>query len=145
MENHFNYEAVPYSFAHCFNHQCVRNNKCLRHLAAEHCAPTQLFLQIINPACVPEDTGSCPYFRSVRKIRIAWGVKHLLDKVPYKEGKLLKSQMIRRFGRTSYYRYYRKEFGLSTDDQEFIRQIFKENGITEEPVYEYYTEEYQWS
>lgn len=27
MENEFNYNAVPNSYAHCFNRQCVKSNE----------------------------------------------------------------------------------------------------------------------
>lgn len=33
---------------------------------------------------------------------------------------------------------------LSPDDQRYIQKLFKEKGITEEPVYDYYTDEYNW-
>jgi hypothetical protein len=32
MEDNFDYQSVPYSFAHCFNSQCPKGEKCL-HLA----------------------------------------------------------------------------------------------------------------
>lgn len=144
MENNFNYESVPFIFALCFNQRCVISNNCLHHLAAEHCTPAYPVIHTVNPLRVPEDTETCPYFHSTQKVRMAWGIKHLLDKMPYKEAKLIKSQMLRCFGKPLYYRYYRKEYGLSSEKQEFIRRIFRTTGITEEPVFEYYTEEYVW-
>lgn len=144
MENHFKYESVPSHFAHCFNGQCVKSNSCLRHLAAEHCTAAHPIIRTINPLCVPDNSDTCPYFRPLEKIRIAWGIKHLFDRLPYTEAKLLKSQIMARFGKTMYYRYYRKEYGVSPENQEFIRRVFSKKGIAEEPAFEYYSEEYIW-
>ena len=43
-----------------------------------------------------------------------------------------------------YYRFYRKEKYLSPEQQEYIRRIFRQKGITEEPAFDSYTEEYKW-
>lgn len=52
--------------------------------------------------------------------------------------------MLSHFGRGLYYRFYRKEKYLSPEQQEYIRRIFRQKGITEEPAFESYTEEYKW-
>lgn len=83
MENDFNYELVPPHYIHCFNHECTRRKECLRHKAAEHCTSLHSVIRIVNPAAVPGNSDECAYFHPVRKIRMAWGVGHLLDNVPY--------------------------------------------------------------
>lgn len=145
MENEFNYHAVPHNYAHCFNHQCVKSNTCLRHLVATHCTSAQPTIYIVNPVWIPEDTSTCTQFRPIQKIRMAWGVQSLLNNVPYKDARALKSQIISYFGKTHYYRIYRKEYGLTPNQQEFIRRVFRHKGISEEPAFESYTEVYQWS
>ena len=144
MENEFNYQSVPYNFAHCFNHQCPKAGKCLRNIAAQHCINNYPTLRIINPAAIPADANACPHFRSATKIHVAWGIKHLLDNVPYKNVYELKSQMIAHFGRGRYYRFYRKECYLAPEQQAYIRQLFRNQGIKEEPAFEAYSDEYSW-
>ena len=56
----------------------------------------------------------------------------------------MKAQIINHFGRNEYYRIYRKEHGLSPESQNYIRQVFRSKGFTEEPAFDSYTEEYQW-
>jgi len=77
-------------------------------------------------------------------VRVAWGIKHLLDDVPYKSLQPLKNQLIAYFGRGKYYRFYRKECSLSPEDQKYIRQTFRQHGIKKEPAFETYSEEYRW-
>lgn len=99
MENNFDYESVPYEYAHCFNSQCTRSQKCLHHLVAENSTSQYPTLRVINPNCIPVDTAQCPYFKSTRKLHMAWGVKRLLDNVPYKDGNALRNQLIAHFGK----------------------------------------------
>lgn len=73
MENKFDYQSVPYGFAHCFNSQCVHKEECLHHLAATNCTSQCPTLSIINPNCIPADTTNCPHFRKALKCRVAWG------------------------------------------------------------------------
>ncbi|MEO4949205.1 DUF6078 family protein, partial [Bacteroides uniformis] len=76
MENKFDYQSVPYGFAHCFNSQCVHKEECLHHLAATNCTSQCPTLSIINPNCIPADTTNCPHFRKALKCRVAWGIRH---------------------------------------------------------------------
>lgn len=62
MENKFDYQSVPYGFAHCFNSQCVHKEECLHHLAATNCTSQCPTLSIINPNCIPADTTQLPSF-----------------------------------------------------------------------------------
>lgn len=144
MENKFDYQTVPYGFTHCFHSHCARKEECLHHLAAAHCTSQYPTLSIINPNYIPADTTDCPYFRSARKQRVAWGIRHLLDNVPHKCAAPMRNQLIGHFGKTAYYRFYRQEQALFPKAQAYIRQVFKQNGIAEEPKFERYSEEYSY-
>lgn len=144
MEENFDYQSMPYHFAHCFNNQCPKGEKCLHHLAAMHSNSQYPTISIVNPNCIPEDMNACPFYHSTQKIRVAWGVKHLLDNVPHKDAIALKDLMLSYFGRGLYYRFYRKEKYLAPEQQEYIRRIFRQKGIAEEPIFDSYTEEYKW-
>ena len=94
--------------------------------------------------CIPATGIDCPHFQNAEKIHVAWGISHLLDNVPYKDGTNIKQQLIGHFGKTLYYRFYREERFLSPAEQHYIRQLFRRKGITEEPVFDSYTDEYNW-
>ena len=144
MEEEFNYEAVPYGYAHCFSAHCPKGGECLHHLAAMHSTDRYPTLSVVNPNCIPEDADSCPSFRPIRKIRVAWGIRHLLDHVTYKDADSLKRMMISHFGRGMYYRFYRKERFVTPEQQEYIQRIFRQKGITDQLAFDSYTEEYKW-
>ncbi|NDV66391.1 DUF6078 family protein [Bacteroides sp. 224] len=144
MENNLDYQLVPDYYAHCLNEQCSRRSQCLRHLVAQADTSQHNVIRIINPKSIPADTNNCPFFKSNRKIRKAWGVKHLLDNVPYKDGSSIRQQLIDYFGRNMYYHIYRLERGILPEEQAYIQNVFRANGIAEEPQYEKYTEEYDF-
>ena len=75
---------------------------------------------------------------------MAWGVRALLDDVPLKDAVSIKDRLLQHFGRSLYYRFYRKEYSIDPEQQEFIRRLFRQKDIKKEPAFEYYTEEYKW-
>lgn len=135
---------ASYNYARCFNSQCAKADNCLHRLAALHDTTEYPTVWSINPLCIPADSNQCPYFQSSKKVRMAWGINHLLDEVPHKNLQPLKSQLIAHFGRNKYYRFYREECYLTPEDQDYIRKAFRQHNIPTEPAFNSYSEEYQW-
>lgn len=144
MEKDFNYQSVPGGFAHCFNHKCSNSKICLRALAAKECESGKYFINTVNPAFYPEEEDSCPYLIKNEKVRIAWGITHLFDSVPYKKASELRRRLISHFNKSHYYRIYRKELPLTPSDQQYINLLFKQEGIKEAPSFDSYSETYNW-
>lgn len=144
MENLSEHALAPYNFSRCFNAQCLKADTCLHRLAAIYDTAEHPHIHAINPLCIPADTEQCPYFRSAQKVRVAWGITHLFDDVPYKHLHPLKNQLITHFGRGKYYRFFRKESGLFPEDQEYICKSFQQYGIQENPAFDSYSDEYRW-
>lgn len=136
--------SAPYNFARCFNAQCPKAENCLRHKAALYDISNYSLITVINPICLQTTADGCKHFRSTEKIHVAWGLKTLLDKVPYKAAISIRSQLVAHFGKSAYYRYYRGERFLSSDEQAYIRRLFQQKGVTQEPIYDHYTDEYNW-
>lgn len=145
METNFDYQSVPSGYLYCFNNQCIKKEKCLRHLVAVNCATQRLSLSIINPNRIPADTSACPYFHGAEKVRMAWGFKPIFDQIPYRTAKAMRQQIIKHFGKTAYYRFYRQECPLMPEDQAYICRLFSQNGIQEEPEFERYTYQYNYN
>lgn len=145
MEETFDYQSVPYMFAHCFQTACPKAGHCLHYLAGEHCTAEPYSISVINPRRLPGNLETCPYFSSTEKIQVAWGVKNLLANVPLQKAQRIKKRMLNHFGRNTYYRFYRKEMPVSPRDQNLIRQLFRQEGIPDEPEYDSYTLVYNWN
>lgn len=144
MEKQPQFPFAPKDFARCLNATCPRSQNCLRRTAALQDTDEHLFLKVVNPLRYPKEGEECELFRSTDKVRMAWGVTHLLDNVPYKEGSLLRNMIINHLGRSQYYRCFRKERPFAPQDQQTIRMLFRQRGISEEPSFDYYTNEFNW-
>ena len=81
---------------------------------------------------------------SDRTARFAMGITHLLDKLPHSEAVIVKSLLYDLLKRNMYYRIKNKERSIRPSEQESIRQIFLSRGITDEPVFDEYIEQYDW-
>ena len=103
MEKQPQFPFAPKDFARCLNATCPRSQNCLRRTAALQDTDEHLFLKVVNPLRYPKEGEECELFRSTDKVRMAWGVTHLLDNVPYKEGSLLRNMIINHLGRSQYY------------------------------------------
>ena len=97
MEKQPQFPFAPKDFARCLNATCPRSQNCLRRTAALQDTDEHLFLKVVNPLRYPKEGEECELFRSTDKVRMAWGVTHLLDNVPYKEGSLLRNMTNRPF------------------------------------------------
>lgn len=143
-ENKSKTKPAPTYYARCYNKQCTKADNCLRHIAVLHTTADTPFINAVNPDSFPADTTTCPYYQSAEKIHLAWGITHLLDKVPFKDGQGIRQLLISHFGKSQYYRFHRHERPLRPEDQAYIRQVFRRKGITDEPVFDSYSDEYDW-
>ena len=98
---------VPYNFARCFNDQCPQASKCLRHIAAQYNGADYLYITSVNPARYPADGNQCECFKTAVKVHVTWGLKRLLDRIPYEDAVSIRSQLVGHYGKTGYYRLYR--------------------------------------
>lgn len=135
---------IPFGFARCYQERCPLKETCLRYYSAQHEESEAHSVLIVNPRLIPEDASKCAYYKGMKKIRVAWGLKHLFDEVPAKQLYSLRSGIIASIGRTRYYRCYRMEQGLTPADQQIIAAAFRKYGLTIKPNYDHFTEEYDW-
>lgn len=144
MQENFDYSSVPHNFIHCLNGQCRHANRCLRYQVTQYIPVQRKSFAIANPACTTPDADACPYFMSDQMEQFALGITHLLDNIPHKEVNAIKRQIIACMNKATYYRCWRKERLIKPAEQEQIRQIFLNKGITEQPVFDEYVEQYDW-
>lgn len=143
MLDKFDYFRVPNGFAHCFNDRCEQAGSCLRHQIIPYIPEERWSVPIVNPARIVPG-GDCPGFMSDQPVRFAYGMEHLLDELPYREAKEVKSVMKRHFGKTCFYRLKRRERCFSPQDQQYVRNLFRRHGIEKEPAFDSYTEDFLW-
>ncbi len=144
MEDNFDYNKVPKTFSHCVNTQCTRSDECIRYRLMSHINADREMLPIVNYKRFAITGEDCTFFFPDRKIRFALGITHLLDNVPHSKIADIKYQLHSYFSKGTYYRISRKQRLINPAEQNFIRQVFLDKGIEEEPVFDKYIEEYEW-
>lgn len=143
MNTDFDYKSFPTTFMHCFNEQCLRGGQCLRRQMAL-CIPKERgSVIVVNPGHIGSLTGEdCPSFLLDQPQRFARGFSHLFDNVPHRKALAIKSQMLTYFGRTSFYRCYRKERLIKPGEQKRIGEMFRNQNLNEEPQFDEYVDYY---
>lgn len=144
MNTHFDYQTVPHSFAYCLHQQCSLAQQCLRQKIAQNIPIDFKYITIINPSYIPPKDKNCTYFKECKTIRLASGMLHLFDNINHKDAIIIKQQMFAHFKRSMYYRIRNGERFLKPHEQDYIRQLFLDRGITQEPVYDVYIDQYDW-
>jgi hypothetical protein len=143
MNKKFDLSTVPSNFAHCTNSQCLREKHCLRRLTIGYIPPSRAVYTILNPEATKPDGSNCTFFIDKEPQLYAVGITHLLEALPYAIATTVKGQLIQHFGKTAYYRYQRKEKGLSPKNQEYIRRLLLKHGITSPLQFDEYVEYYE--
>lgn len=129
------------SFLLCLNDNCPRAKECLHNSAYKDFGNSQKTINIINPNLYIELNAECSYFKTNQNVKIAWGLRTLLDSLSYDIAKSMRRRLIQKFGQTKYYRFYREELPILPEDQKTIKQIFLDEGIESDPQFNRFTME----
>ena len=144
MEETFDYSQVPSYFIHCFNAQCPRAEKCLRQLAARYVTALRPVVQAVSPAVWEAEGNPCAYFRPIRCVRIAWGVRQAIGRMPYKEGQSVVKALNRIFTKATLNRITTCQRPLSPEEQKRIEALFASYGVTDGNVFDRVEMGYEW-
>ena len=144
MDPNFDYASVPERFAHCLNAGCARAGQCLRQLVVAHVPADRPTFTVINNAPHRPDGEDCPYFKPDQPLRYAKGMTHLLDNLPHKKAEAIHSHLLHHFGRSQLSRARRGTILISPADQAYIKQLFSQYDIADEPAFDSYVYEYNW-
>lgn len=144
MKPNLTYDQIPFNFVYCLHSQCPKAADCLRHKLLALVPSERMAIDTINPAHIAAHQDECPHFMPDRTVRFAIGITHLLDKMPHSEAVIIRNLLYGFFQRNMYYRIKNKERSIKPSEQESIRQIFLSRGITEQPVFDEYIDQYDW-
>ena len=143
MNENFDYQAVPKNYTHCLNAQCPQSAHCLRFEVARHAGQATASFLVVNPAHVA-NAGECRFFRPVHFVRFAKGITRLLNNLPHTQHVKIKRILLNHFNKNVFYLILNKQRLIRPEEQEFIRQLFVQEEIAEEPVFDEYIEQYDW-
>ena len=83
-------------------------------------------------------------YRSDEIRRMPVGLTWLCHDMPHWQERVIKGNLIRQFTRSGYYRLRNGSRPITPDVEQYIRQLLKAHGITQEPHFDGYIEDYVW-
>lgn len=144
MNDNFDYKEVPSTYLHCIHTQCPRSAECLYFQVTLHVDRDTPFFPVINIGHVSGREDKCPYFQHDSKTCFAVGITHLFDHIPHAKAVRIRKIIYGYFERNMYYRIRNKQRYIKPEEQEFIRKIFRKEGIQEEPAFDEFVYQYDW-
>ena len=128
----------------CFLKDCPLAMKCLRFISSQELTDDKPFIKIVNPSLQKDLTNGCPCYRPNEKVKVAYGISHIYDNVPYSKMKKIKLKIQGKLNKTTYYRIFRKERPLWPKDQQIFQEVFSSFDITEPVVFDECHEVINW-
>ena len=137
-------EKVPNNYTLCIKSDCPKAANCLRHVAVAMMTSEVERWSIVSPAYLAQMEGECPLYRSAEKVQYARGFVRMMSAFTVKQAHALKDSIIATFGMAMYYRMRKGTRLITPTEQETIYNLLEQQGITERPAFDAYTEDYLW-
>ena len=128
---------LPDQFQYCMLSQCSINSSCLRYQAFLAAPDDMQYFSVLNPAyLLKQDLTDCnQYYSQTLKIFVA-GLNGIMENLPLRKVQSIRTGMINLFGRSTYYRFMRKDKWLNPDEQQKVHELFENLGMLDELVYD---------
>ena len=145
MEKELLIEKAKNGYTVCYGDNCPLHTQCLRWQVGQHVPTTHNSYCCVNPLFEGVATDNCPMYRSDQKVRFAKGMLHTFNgDMPKRVESAVRYGIMSLTCRTYYFEYRNGSRLIPPALQEAIRNLFRENGWTEEVKFEGYVEDYDW-
>ena len=129
---------LPDQFQYCMLSQCPINSSCLRYQAFSRAPDDMQYFSTLNPTyLLKQDLAHCNQFYSQSLKVFVAGLNGMMENMTLRKIQTVRRGMINLFGRSTYYRFMRKEKWLNTNEQQKVHQLFEELGMLDELVYDH--------
>ncbi len=137
-------EKVPNNYTLCLKGDCPKAATCLRHAAVAMMLAEVQTWQIVSLAHLAQMEGECPYFRSAEKVMYARGFVRMMSALTVHQAHMVKERLIATFGMAMYYRMRKGDRLIAPTEQKTIYKLLEQQGVTERPAFDAYTEGFLW-
>ena len=137
-------EKVPNNYTLCIKGDCPKAANCLRHVAVDMMPAEVQRWSIVSPAYLAQIEGECSMYRSTEKVMYARGFVRMMSAMTVHQAHAVKDSIIATFGMAMYYRMRKGTRLITPTEQEIIYKLLEQQGITNRPAFDAYTEDYLW-
>jgi len=144
MEKKYNTKEIPAGWIYCFNAQCPKHDSCLRFQSALEMPDNKEMGSAVFPGAIKN--GECRFYRKDEKVTLATGF--VVENNPRASHMFIeKRRLLTRYlgGNGTYYLYRNGKKWLSPEQQELIRNLFRQAGYKDEVVFGETKEEYDFT
>ena len=135
MDKDFDFNKVPRSWALCYVSECPRKQECLRYQACLAAPPVKYFGKCVMPNALLQK--ECPMFRSIQKTQVALGFRHIFNNVLAKDIAQMRAELMAFLGSsTTFYRYRGGEYVLNPRQQQWIKDMFRRHGYSDDVAFD---------
>ena len=145
MEKELLIEKAKVGYTVCYVDNCPLRTQCLRWQVGQHVPNINSTYNCVNPHFEGVATDNCPMYRNDQKVRFAKGMTHIFNSdMPKRVEPAVRYGIIGMTNRTYYFEYRNGTRLIPPALQDAIRDLFRENGWTEEVLFDGYVEDYDW-
>lgn len=143
MDNQ-DYSQYPKSYLLCFLDGCKLKEQCSHYIAGQHIRDDDYMGYAVLPPMLSRKDG-CPHYHKLRTFKGAWGFDTLFDNVKYKDAAALRNGLkAYPGGNGTYSRYKRGLHLLTPEQQEWIIDLLKNCGYTDNLRFDHYKDVIDW-
>lgn len=135
MDKDFDFKQVPRNWALCYVSECPRKDECLRYQACLQAPPLKYMRKCVMPNILLQK--KCPMFRPIEKMQVAFGFRNIFNEVKAKDIVRMRSELKDFFGsRSTLYRYQVGRRPLTPLQQQWIKNMFRRHGYSDDLAFD---------
>ena len=137
------YTSLPTNYPVCEHNDCPMATNCLHQIAHAIMLKNEEYLRLINPTRCTKDT-SCAYYRSNSPMLYARGFTNFQRRMFPDQYRRFMEICVGEWGRNPYFERRRGARLIPISEQEFILEVLKIVGVTEEIQFDSYEQAINW-
>lgn len=131
-------------FLFCLNGSCAHRKECLRALGVDLVGEREA-IRALNPSHYSSGADEeCAYFKPCTMQRLGWGIKTLLGNLRYNQSQQLREALKAHYPYATFYRMLDGKVPFCPADQQFVADTMRNLGLSDELVFDRYTEVFVW-
>lgn len=135
MTQDIDFKQVPHGWLLCYVSECPRKATCLRYQACLEAPSSSYFHQCVMPSVLKQP--QCPAYRPMQKTQVAIGFRHIFKDVKASDITRMRSELMDFLGSpATFYRYRNGSKPLNPRQQQWIQDMFRRHGYSDDIAFD---------
>lgn len=144
IKREFGWDCVPRGYMLCFNATCPKCEQCLRYISGLYVPATKTHGTCVYPTAL--QNGECRYYKQIRVIQAAQGFDDLFSDVRRSDYASMQAELKGYLGTGGTFSRYKLGLRILTpEQQEWIRNLFRRYGYSDDVKFTHMFTTYDFS